>query len=186
MKELISLLDMRERRLATWLGVSLGAAACLLAFLAVRAGSQAGRMARAFDAASAQAKTIEAEREEARTSRQAWADAQKDIAKLKGAWMYDPKDAVRGLRLDLERIFEASGIAASDIVYGYASIPRTRIQKVTAEFRFTANYLTLKRLLDVVERYPRLLLAEKVDFLGIGRPPGSLELRVSLAGYYEN
>jgi len=186
MKELISLLDMRERRLAAWLGACLGAAACLLIFLAVRAGAQAGRTARAFDAAGAQAKAIDAEREAARVSRDAWAGAQKDIAKLKGAWMYDPKEALRGLRLDLEKIFEPSGIAANDIVYGYATIPRTRIQKVTAEFRFTANYLVLKRLLDVVERFPKLLVAEKVDFLGIGKPPGSLELRVSLAGYYEN
>ena len=30
MKELISLLDMRERRLAAWLGACLGAAACLI------------------------------------------------------------------------------------------------------------------------------------------------------------
>jgi hypothetical protein len=186
MKELISLLNIRERRLVSGLGASLGIAACLFVFLAVRVGGQARRTARDFDAASAQAKGIEAEREAARTSRQAWADAQKDIAKLKGAWMYDPKDAVRGLRLDLERIFEASGIAASDIVYGYASVPRTRIQKVSAEFRFFGNYLVLKRLLDVVERQPRLLLVEKIDFLGIGKPPGSLELRVSLAGYYEN
>lgn len=186
MKELISLLDMRERRLASWLGAVLGAVACLLVFLAVRAGGQAGRAARAATAAGVEAKTIEAEREAARTSRQAWADAQKDIARLKGAWMYDPKDAVRGLRLDLERIFEASGIAATDITYGYATIPRTRLQKMTAEFRFTANYATLKRLLDVVERFPRLLVAEKIDFLSIGKPPGQLELRVSLAGYYEN
>ncbi len=186
MKELISLLDMRERRLVSWLGAVLGAGAILFVFMAVRAGTGARRAARALDAASAEARAVEADRETARKSRDAWADAQKDIAKLKGAWMYDPKDSVRALRLDLERIFEASGIAASDIVYGYAAVPRTRLEKVTAEFRFTANYLTLKRLLDVVERYPKLLLAEKVDFLSVGKPPGTLELRVSLAGYYEN
>ncbi len=186
MKDLISLLDMRERRLVAWMGAVLGAGACLFIFLAVRAGAQAGRMARAFDAASVQAKAIDAGREEARVSRDAWAQAQKDIATLKGAWMYDPKDAVRALRLDLERIFESSGIAASDIVYGYVTVPRTRLQKMTAEFRFQANYATLKRLLDVVERYPKLLMAEKVDFLSIGKPPGTLELRVTLAGYYEN
>jgi hypothetical protein len=186
MKELISLLNMRERRLAVVLGAVLGAAACLLVVLAVRAGALAGRTGRALAAANSAAETLEAEREAAGKSRQAWADAQKDIAKLKGAWMYDAKDAVRGLRLDLERIFEASGISATDITYNYASVSRTRLRKVSAEFRFSANYAALKRLLDTVERHPRLLLTEKVDFVSIGKSPGRLELRVSLAGYYEN
>lgn len=177
---------MRERRTAAWVGTVLGTAACLLVFFAIRARDQAARTGRAYEAAVAEAKTIGSDRDRAKTSRDAWADAQKDLAKLKGAWMYDPKDAVRGLRLDLERIFDASGIAASDIIYGYAPIPKTRLQKVTAEFRFAGNYAVLKRLLDIVERHPRLLLAEKIDFLSIGKIPGRLELRVSLAGYYEN
>ena len=185
MKELFSLLSMRERRTVAWAGAVLGTVACLLVFFALRARSQAARTGRSYAAAVSEAKAIGAERDRARTSRDAWADAQKDIAKLKGAWMYDPQDAGRGLRLDLERIFDASGIVASDIAYGYAPIPKTRLQKVTAEFRFTGNYAVLKRLLDIVERHPRLLLAEKIDFLSIGKVPGQLELKVSLAGYYE-
>lgn len=186
MKELFSLLSMRERRTAAWVGAVLGTAACLLVFFAIRARDLAARTGRAYEASVAEAKSIGSERDRAKTSRDTWADAQKDIARLKGAWMYDPKDAVRGLRLDLERIFDASGIAASDITYGYAPIPKTRLQKVTAEFRFSGNYAVLKRLLDFVERHPRLLLAEKIDFLSIGKIPGRLELKVSLAGYYEN
>ena len=176
---------MRERRLVAWLGAVLGVAALLLVVFAVRARAEAQRTSRALEAAQAEARKVGAERDRTKTSREAWAGAQKDIAELKGAWMYDPKDAVRDLRVDLEKIFEASGIAAIDITYGYAVIPKTRLQKVTAEFRFSGNYPTLKRLLGVVERFPRLLLAEKVDFLNIGKIPGQLELRISLAGYYE-
>lgn len=177
---------MRERRTAAWVGAVLGTAACLLVVFSIRARSQAVRTGQAYEAALAEAKSIGSERDRAKTSREAWADAQKDIAKLKGAWMYDPKDAVRGLRLDLERIFDASGIATNDIIYGYAPVPKTRLQKVTAEFRFSGNYSVLKRLLDIVERHPRLLYAEKIDFVSFGKVPGQLELRVSLAGYYEN
>jgi hypothetical protein len=186
MQELISLLDMRERRIVIWLASALGILACLLVIFAVRARGAASRTSRALEAARTEARKVGEERDAAKTSREAWAGAQKDIAELKGAWMYDPKDAVRNLRVDLEKIFEASGISASDITYGYAEIPKTRLQKVTAEFRFTGNYPTLKRLLGIVERFPRLLLAEKVEFLSIGRIPGQLELRVSLAGYYED
>jgi hypothetical protein len=186
MKELFSLLDMRERRLVSRLGAVLGVLACLLVFLAVRTRSSAHQAVRALAAAEIQAKTIQAERETVRTSRQAWTEAEKDMAKLRGAWLFDAKDAARSLRMDLEKIFEASGIAANDISYGYAAILGTRMEKVVVEFRFSGNYAILKRLLDTVERHPRLLLVEKIDFLNIGRVPGVLELKVGLAGYYEN
>jgi hypothetical protein len=56
---------------------------------------------------------------------------------------------------------------------------------VTADFRFTANYAGLKRLLDAVERHARFLHVERVDFLSMTKKPGTIDLRVSFAGYYE-
>jgi len=44
----------------------------------------------------------------------------------------------------------------------------------------------LKRLLDLIERLPRFLHADKIDFLSIGKQPGMLDLKIGLAGYYEN
>jgi len=185
MNELISLLDLRERRLASRLGAALGIVACLFVFAAVRARGSARQAGRALAAAAAEAKTVEAERDAARTARQAWADAEKDMAKLKGGWMVESKNAARSLRLDLERIFQASGVAANDITYGYTDILRTRLKKVSIEFRFSGNYALLKGLLGVIERHPRLLLAEKIDVLSFAKTAGMLEFKIGLAGFYE-
>ena len=76
MKELISLLSMRERRTAAWVGAVLGTAACLLVVFSIRARSQAVRTGQAYEAALAEAKSIGSERDRAKTSREAWADAQ--------------------------------------------------------------------------------------------------------------
>jgi len=44
----------------------------------------------------------------------------------------------------------------------------------------------LKRLLDLIERHPRLIHVEKIDFVNIAKTGGTLDLKITIAGYYEN
>jgi hypothetical protein len=136
-------------------------------------------------AAEASYHVLDRERNAVRLDRQAWMNARKDLASLKESRFYDATKGLLDLRLDLQRIFDASGLAATDVSYAYADLVKGVIQKVTVDFRFTANYAGLKRLLDTVERHVRFLHVERVDFLSMTMQPGVIDLRVSFAGYYE-
>ncbi|MGA2587949.1 MAG: hypothetical protein ABSF88_13115 [Candidatus Aminicenantales bacterium] len=186
MKELFSLLSMAERRTASILGAVLGAAACLFLLAAVREHRGALRSAEDLRSMDINYETLSRSRTDVKKERQAWADAEKDMVTLKASRFYDGRTVVRNLRLDLQRIFDAAGIAVSDINYGYQEIVKDSLQKVTVDFRFSGNYSMLKRLLDLIERHPRFLHADKIDFLSIGKQPGLLDLKIGLAGYYEN
>jgi hypothetical protein len=185
MKDLFDLLTERERRVAAVCGAVLAVAACILIAAAVRTRGAAVRAAADLGAAEASYQVLDRERNAVRTDWQAWTNARKDLATLKEIRFYDAAKGLQDLRLDLQRIFDASGFAATDVSYAYTDLVKGVVQKVTADFRFTANYAGLKRLLDAVERHSRFLHTERVDFLSMTKQPGVIDLRVSFAGYYE-
>ena len=185
MKELSELWTERERRLVAVCGAMLAVAAFLLIGAAARTRSAAVRASAGFRAAEASYQALDRERNAVRSDWLAWTTAAKDLASLKESRFYDAAKGLQDMRLDLQRIFDASGLAATDVAYGYTDLVKGVVQKVTADFRFTATYAGLKRLLDTVERQARFLHVERVDFLSMTKQPGVLDLRVSFAGYYE-
>jgi hypothetical protein len=185
MKDLFELLSEKERRVAAVCGAVLVFAVCVLLAVALKARGAAGRAADELRAAEASYQVHDRERTAVRSEWQAWTNARKDLSSLKESRFYDAAKGLQDLRLDLQRIFDASGLAATDVSYAYTDLVKGVVQKVTADFRFTATYAGLKRLLDAVERHPRFLHAERIDFLSMTKQPGVLDLRVSFAGYYE-
>jgi chemotaxis regulatin CheY-phosphate phosphatase CheZ len=185
MKSLFELLNDKERRIAAVCGAALAVALCVLLAAAVKARVSAGRAADELRAAEASYQVLDRERNAVRSDWQAWVNARKDLASLKESRFYEAAKGLQDMRLDLQRIFDAAGLVATDVAYGYTDLVKGVVQKVTADFRFTANYAGLKRLLDAVERHPRFLHAERIDFLSMTKQPGVLDLRVSFAGYYE-
>ena len=185
MKKLFELWSEKEKRLAAVCAALLGVAACVLLVTAAKARGAAGRAAADLRAAEVSYQVLDRERNSVRQDRQAWQEAQKDLASLKESYFYDTAKGLQDLRMDLQRIFDAAGITAADINYGYSDLVKGVVQKVNADFRFTANYALLKRLLDTVERHARFLHVERVDFLSMTKQPGVIDLRVSFAGYYE-
>jgi len=184
MKDLFELLSDTERRIAAIVGLALAAAAGVLLFAAAASRSAAARAAGELRTEEAAFQALDRDRIAVRKEWQAWRDAQKDLASLKGTAFYDGAKGLEDMRMDLQRIFDGVGIAASDIDYGYTDLVKGSLQKVNADFRFTATYPTLKRLLDAVERSSRLLYVERIDFLSMTKQPGVMDLRVMFAGTY--
>ncbi len=115
-----------------------------------------------------------------------WQAAYQDIKDLQDKFFYHGSQEVTELRLDLERIFSEAGISTRSYRYNYVSLEKERIGKINVTFTFIGSYLILKRFLQTLERFPKFLLLEKVDFLKIGGDGTMLELRIVLAAYYAN
>lgn len=184
MKELIRLLNGRERRT---LGVL--AAASILALLALV--FVAAAEMRNYRRADASARTLaadlvkaEAERDEAGNEARRWEEAGRDLEKLRTERFYDETREIRALRLDLERIFGEAGIRVSKIAYRYSDMEKGKMKKVVAGFTFGGTYGGLKRFLSVIERSPKFLTIERIDFPNTGQETGALQLKIELAAYY--
>jgi len=113
-----------------------------------------------------------------------WEQTLKDIQTLKDSFFYHGEEAVNELRLDLEKLFLEAGINSRSFRYNYANVEEGRIGRISITFNFTGTYPILKRFIQTLERFPKFLLLEKIDFQTIGGGGTVLELRIILAGYY--
>jgi hypothetical protein len=185
MKELFKLLTDREKRM---LGILAGAAVLfLLAFLFVSLGAlrSYGRSEEALTRLTKDLGKARVSLDLARTESGRWEEAKGDLEAFRTRYFYDDKQGIRDLRLDLEKVFAEAGIRVSEIGYKYADLEKGKARKVVAGFTFRGHYATLKRFLAVIERFPKFLILERIDFLNTGSETGALELKIELAGYYE-
>ena len=114
-----------------------------------------------------------------------WRQAILDLAELKAKYFYDDAQGINDLRLDLQRIFDDAGVSVTGINYTYSQFPKEEIKKVSAAFHLKGSYLNIKQFIDLVEKFPKFLTMERVDFLKIDTENDSLDLNIVLAGYYE-
>jgi len=186
MKEVFSLLKDRERQRIRLLVLLLLVGAV---FLLVVSSVQRRGFVRLQDRLQARQQVL-AELEAKRTaSAEEWAMWQasyRDIEELKKTCFYRGKEDLNQLRLDLEKILAEAGVSAKYLKYDYSNPGKNKIEKVNISFTFVGSYIILRRFLEVVERFPRFLMLEKVDFARVSAEGSVLELRIVLAGYYEN
>lgn len=185
MKNLIDRLTAPERRALTVL-LALGAAALLVfcyAFLRER--PAASKYEDRLAARQKEFRALSPQWEKTRAELAQWRQAERDMAELKRDRFYHDAKGFQDLRLDLQGLFDASGIAPESLVYGYNDFAKEGILKVNPDFTFRGSYLAFRKFLDLVERDPRLLCVEKVDFLDVGTQPGVLALKITMAAYYE-
>jgi Tfp pilus assembly protein PilO len=114
-----------------------------------------------------------------------WQEAFRDIDDLKKSHFYSGKDAIKQMRLDIQRILNRARIPASQKKYNYTEFKKEKIKKMSVSFNVRGNYQSLKRFIQSVEEFPKFLIVEKVDFLDIDDVGSVLELKIILAGYYE-
>jgi len=114
-----------------------------------------------------------------------WQEARLDLESFGATYFYSDKNGIEALRRDLERIFIQTGVYVTEMSYGYADMDKVGVKKINVSFNFTGTYAALRRLLSVVEKTPKFLTVEKIDFLKTGIDSGYLNLRMVLAGYYE-
>ncbi len=185
MKELISLLEIRERRIVGFLCLLLAVALLCLAFVQVKERGAAGRAVRNLQDEKRNYSRLDTERNEARQDFQRWQDGIRDMEELKKSYFYNEKSAGQDLRLDLQRIFSASGVTWSQIRYDYSDFAAESIKKVDVSFVFSGFYPGLKKFLATVERHPKFLFIDRISFTNINSETGQLELKINLVGYYE-
>lgn len=113
-----------------------------------------------------------------------WQEAGRDIDEIGEKYFYKDNDVFQQIRLDLQKIFNQAGIGVSRIKYDYAEIEDKKVKKVNVSFNLRGSYFSLKRFLNAVEKYPKFLIIEEINFLNIEAQGGTLELRILLAGYY--
>ncbi len=166
------------------LGVAalIGLVIFLVFFLRIRGGLERERTA-SVPLRDSFAKAAKA-RDEAKAEWRRWEEAGKDLEELRTGYFYNHEDGVQTLRLDLQQIFSLAGTTITDLNYGYSDMEKEQVRKTVVTFTFTGTYAGLKKLLAVLEAFPKFLVIEKIDFPKTGSGGERLNAKLTLAGYY--
>lgn len=185
MRKYVELLTDKERRIVTIL-LGLGAVCLGIFFYAfLRERPAASRLLdRQFEAGKSH-RSISAQWRSTTDTWTLWREGVRDMDELKRTRLYSGDTGYQDFRLDLQGLFDAAGLSVSELAFSYADFPREKMRKVSAVFRFAGTYAALKTFLYRIERHPRLLFVEKIDFQDLGTKPGLLELQITVAGTYE-
>jgi len=186
MKKLFNILEDKERRIIVLL--------CLLLvlplgfFLLVARGERSGYFQN-LESLSIKKQNFEAltsnqDQQEEEWSR--WQEAKQDIVDIRENYYYKDNDVFEQIRVDLREIFNQAAIRVSRLKYDYAELKKGNVKKVIVIFELRGAYFSLKKFMNLVENFPKFLIIEKIDFLNIESESGVLELRISMAGYYES
>jgi Tfp pilus assembly protein PilO len=175
-----------ERKRLRLLLIVLGLSLVFLFLISFRERRSFRRLENELAAQKASLAKLETEQAGAAAERARWEQAARDLEKLRSERFYQDKDGINVLRLDLQKLLAESGVAARSLKFDYADLEKERARKVSVTFNFTGSYPLLKRFLDTVERFPKFLSLERLDFVRIAGGGNSIELRVVLAGYYAN
>jgi Tfp pilus assembly protein PilO len=185
MSAIFDRLDDREKRTLERLVAAVLLAAALFLTLALR------QKAAYFDARDNLVKLREesrrAEKAQAETKAEwlRWQEARRDLDSFRGTYYYAEKTVFQAVRLDLQHIFNQAGMNVPGISYRYSDIEKVPVKKVLIAFNYSGTYADLKRFLAIVERFPKFLAVEKIDFQKTDEDSGLLNLKLTLAGYYE-
>jgi hypothetical protein len=184
MNALFDLLHDEERRTLGRLGLAaLVALAVLLALFARFRGGLENERATSFRLHEATQKAVQA-RDKAKAEWTQWEDAGRDLAELRTGYFYEEGAGVQTLRQDLQKIFAQAGTSITDLDYGYSEMEKEKVRKTLISFTYTGTYAGLKKLLAVIEAFPKFLAVEKIDFPKTGSGGERLNAKLTLAGYY--
>ncbi len=184
MNALFDLFGDRERRTLGRLGLAVLVAlvVCLALFIRFRGGLEKERTA-SFRLNEAAQQTLRA-RDQAKAEWKRWEDAGRDLADLRTGFFYEEAAGAPTLRQDLQKIFAQAGTIITDLDYGYSDMEKEKVRKTVVSFTYTGTYAGLKRLLAVIEDFPKFLVIEKVEFPRTGSGGERLNAKLTLAGYY--
>jgi len=186
MKELISLLRKKERRILGLIGLLLTIA---IAFYFLGAQNQKKAFlstSEAYTAKQNELSELKSNQAEKELEWQQWQEALEDMEKLGADYFYKKDSVVRDLRQDLFAIFDQNSIPNPRIKYDYADFKSESISKILSSFVISGPYFLVKKFIHSVENFPKFLVIEKINFVDIDTRSGSLKLNISLAGYYED
>ena len=185
MKEIFNFLDSKEKKILASLCLLLVVALAFLSFISFGRRSASFRASASLSLKKQQYAELDASRLAQKMEWEQWLDVPRDLDDLKNSNFYEEREGIEKLRLDLQQIFSESGINVSQIRYDYVDFEKERVKKVTISFNFSGTYLFLRNFLESVERFPKFLVMEKIDFLNVDAQDELMELKIVLAGYYE-
>ena len=185
MKKLTDLISGQEKKALGLLGGVLGAALLVLFFVSLRERSAYLRGQKTLANAQETYKALDASRDLKKTERRRWEEAGSDLKEFRTKYFYTDAAGFKDLRLDLQKLFDDAGVYVTQLKYDYADPDKQKIQKVLISFKFKGSYPSMKRFLAFIERFPKFLTIEKIDFPSSSSQRGSLELNFILAAYNE-
>ncbi len=183
MKDIFKLITQKERRVLGLLCLILGAAFIFYAFFALGTKKSHSRAVDLLSAVQRDFQTAEASKIQKATESQKWELAQQDIQELRETYFY--RDLEWGeLRMDLQRILDASRIQHSRKKFDYVVFEKEEIRKVLVEFTVTGRYVSLKNFIHAIESFQKFLVIERIDFLDIDPQGQGIKVKIQLAGYH--
>ncbi|MEE8376936.1 MAG: hypothetical protein V3R45_01070 [Candidatus Aminicenantaceae bacterium] len=183
MKEIFKLVTQKERRVLGLLCFILGAAFIFYAFFALGMKKSHSRTVDLLSAVQRDFQTAETSQIQKAAENQKWKLARQDIQELRETYFY--RDLEWGeLRMDLQRILDASRIQHSQKKFDYVVFEKEEIRKVLVEFTVTGRYVSLKNFIHAVESFQKFLMIERIDFLDIDPQGQGIKIKIQLAGYH--
>jgi Tfp pilus assembly protein PilO len=186
MREIFSLLEEKEKKALRILSVLLVLALLFLLGVSFPQKRSYFRATSLLESKQGEYEHFRGETLEKESEIRLWQDATRDIDDLKKSHFYSGKDAIKQMRIDIERILSQGRIPATQKRYHYTEFENESIKKMTLSFSVRGSYQSLKMFIQSMEEFPKFLLVEKIDFLDIDSRSGILELKIILAGYYES
>ncbi len=183
---MLNLLEDREKKILRNLGLALGAVLVFLVFFSLPQKKRCSDALSHLEEKKREYRHFHQIAQEREAEWRRWQTAFIDIDELKLTYFYDGNQIPQQLRTDLEKVLNKAGTQASRISYTYTEFKKEEVKKVSVIFNIRGPYMSLKRFLLTVEELPKFLLVEKIDFQDIDARRGMLELKMTLAGYYEN
>lgn len=186
MREVFNLFEEKEKKALRALGVLLGVAILFLLLISFPQKRSSIRALSRLENKQSEYQHFNSITQEKGDEWRQWQEAYRDIDELKKTHFYSGKDAIKKMRLDIQRILSQARIPSSQKKYNYTEFKRENIKKMSVSFNVRGTYQSLKGLIQLVEEFPKFLIVEKIDFLEIDDRSSMLELKIVLAGYYES
>jgi Tfp pilus assembly protein PilO len=182
---LINLLNLKERRLLIYAGLFL-LIVILFIFFIVRGQINAHLRSEEILASKKQELlSVKESLAEKKKELMRWKEAVKDLEYLNDTYFYAGKISIHQIRMDLNKLFERTGVEADSIKYEYNENKDEKIKKISMSFDIAGTYALIKKFLFEIENLEKFLYVEKITFKDIERERGRVQLGLSLAVYHE-
>ena len=187
MKELLNLLETRERRILVFLCVFLVASLIFHQGIALKQKQAYSQSVETFPAKQEEVENLKSINDGIKMEWLQWDEARQDIADIEKKYFYREDKNINQMRIDLRKIFrETRTRVVSDMIFDWGKWEGEDLKRVSAQFSIAGSYAAMKRFIHRVEVHPKFLMIEKIDFRDVDTQTGRVELQIELAGYYEN
>jgi len=184
MPELIEILSPEERKTLTRLSLTAAVIILLLILSLFFWSYRLNGLRTEASRLTADLKRISDQNEQARGEFEKWQLTRQDLEELKKTAFYSGGDGLDTFRQDLKDLFNQTGLPVPPINYQYEDSEKKQFKRLAASFALKFSYPSLKKFLYWVETWPRLLIIDQINFQKIDNVSGTLDLRITLSGYY--